>query len=166
MAATMILAFGITAFAACGGNSDRFQKDMGLLLFEQARLAVEFDRVLDPLFQEITASGDLRATAQSFSQRREQILNTQRDFIRIANGWDALEPPGEAADFYKRTLKMINLRISSLKALVAAEESASVSSRLDPFLIAEAGRNWAEALEIWPEVLADANSFNAGDLDD
>lgn len=164
LAITAVLIFAIAAFAACDGNSNEFQQKMGLLLFEQARLAVEFDRVLDPLFQEITASGDLRSPAQSFSKRREQFLSTQKEFIRIANDWEALEPPREAADFYQRTLEMINLRVSSLKALVTAEESAAISGRLDLFLISEAGRNWAEALVIWPEVLANANSFNAGDL--
>ena len=128
LAGSAFLIFGIAAFAACGGNSDEFQEEMGLLLFEQASLAVEFDRVLDPLFQEITATDDLRAAAQSFSERREQFLSTQKDFIRIAKGWEALEPPDEAADFYQRTLEMINLRVSSLKALVAAE----VSSRRSP----------------------------------
>ena len=61
---------------------------------------------------------------------------------------------------------MMDLRVSSLEALVAAEESANIFGRIDPFLLSEAGRNWAQALELWPEVLADANSFNAGDFED
>ena len=120
LAATTVLILGTGASAVCGGSSDGFQDEMGPLLFEQARLAVEFDRVLDPLFQEMSASGDPQSAARSFSEHREEFLSVHRDFVRIAEGWEALDPPSEAEAFYRRTLEMMNLRVGSLEALVAA----------------------------------------------
>ncbi|MCH7736132.1 MAG: hypothetical protein IH872_01905 [Chloroflexi bacterium] len=59
---------------------------MGSLLFEQERLAQGFDGVLDPIFQEMSASGDLLTEAQPFSQRRDEIHDTHQRSITIAEG--------------------------------------------------------------------------------
>jgi hypothetical protein len=160
------LLFGITAFAACGDESSSFEDQMGSLLFEQARLAQEFDDLLDPLFQEMTATGNMLVAAGSFSQRLDEIRDTHQRFVTIAEEWEALDPPEEAQTFHLLALLMINLRAESLGGLVAAGEAAARFGQLDPVSLSEAGTQWAAALELWPEVLADANSFNAGDLDD
>lgn len=76
--AMTFLLFGISAFAACSADSSSFEEDMGPLLFEQARLAQEFDGLLDPLFQEMTATGDMRVAANrspNYSMRSAILIN-------------------------------------------------------------------------------------------
>lgn len=75
---------------------------MKTLLFNQAQLALEFDVLLDPIFEEISSTGDLFAAAQSFSHRREDINKFHRDFIEIEKGWGSLEPPSNAVAFQTR----------------------------------------------------------------
>ncbi len=164
--AMTFLLFGISAFAACSADSSSFKEDMGPLLFEQARLAQEFDGLLDPLFQEMTATGDMRVAAESFSQLLNEIRNSHQRFTAIAEAWEALDPPEEAVTFHILALLMISLRAESLAGLVSAGETSARFGQLYPVSLSEAGAQWAAALELWPEVLADANSFNAGDLDD
>ena len=69
---------------------------------------------------------------------------------------------GIATDFQE----MIDLRVSSTRNLVSAAQNATATGRLDTTLLLDAGRKWSQALDIWPEVLAEANSFNTGDLND
>ena len=61
---------------------------------------------------------------------------------------------------------MINLRLESLAGLVIAADSAGEIGQLNPILLSEAGTQWAAALELWPKVLANTNSFDAADLDE
>ena len=165
-AAMGVLLLGVTGAVACGGDSNGFEEEMGPLLFEQARLAQEFDGVLDPLFQEFSSTGNMATAARAFAQRREEINRTHLNFVRIAAGWEALEPPAEAEAFHILALLMINLRLESLAGLVTAADSAAEIVQLNPILLSEAGAQWAAALELWPKVLANTNSFDAGDLDE
>ena len=87
-------------------------------------MVLEFDALLDPVFEEISTLGDLIAAAQSFSNRQEEIHEAHQGFISNLDGWKSLTPPPIAVDFYQR------------------------------------------ALEIWTGVLAESNSFNAGELAD
>ena len=70
-AAMGVLLLGVTGAVACGGDSNGFEEEMGPLLFEQARLAQEFDGVLDPLFQEFSSTGNM-ATAPGLSPNAEK----------------------------------------------------------------------------------------------
>ena len=78
-AAMGFLLFGATGAAACGGDSNGFEQEMGPLLFEQARLAQEFDGGLDPLFQEFSSTGNMAAAARAFAKRREETNSTHLD---------------------------------------------------------------------------------------
>ena len=88
---------GVTGAVACGGNSNGFEDEMGPLLSGQARLAQKFDGVLGPLSQKSSSTGNMATAARAFAQRREEINSTHLDFVRIAPGWEAIEPPAEAA---------------------------------------------------------------------
>jgi len=66
----------------------------------------------------------------------------------------------------KRAMEMISLRVGSLRNLVTAAENANSSGQLDVTLLLDTSRKWGAALEIWPEVLAESNSLDSGDLDD
>ena len=79
-----VILFGVSGAAACGGDSNGSEQEMGPLLFEQARLAQEFDGVLDPLFQEFSSTGNMATAARAFAQRLEEINSTHLDFVRIA----------------------------------------------------------------------------------
>ena len=63
-------------------------------------------------------------------------------------------------------MEMISLRENSIRNLVSAVENAVSTGQIDTSLLLDAGSKWSAALAIWPEVLAEANSFNTGDLDD
>ncbi len=164
--ASAFVIVAVSAFASCGENSGGFEEEMKPLLFEQAQLVLEFDALLDPVFEEISTLGDLIAAAQSFSNRQEKIHEAHQDFISNLDGWKSLTPPPIAEDFYQRALEMINLRVSSLGRLAAAVDDSVITGQIDTTLLVEAGREWSAALEIWTGVLAESNSFNAGELAD
>lgn len=145
-----VLLLGVTRAAACGGGSNGFEQEMGPLLLEQARSAQEFDGVIDPIFQEFSSTGNM-ATARAFAQRREETNRTHLDFVRIAAGWEALEPPTKAEAFHILALLMINLKLESLAHLVTVADSAAEIGQLNPILPSEASAQWAAALELWPK---------------
>ena len=161
-----LLVLAIFALAACGGKSGGFEEEMKPLLFQQAQLALDIDALLDPVFEEISTLGDLAAAAQSFSERRQDIHKYHQDFIEIKQGWESLEPPSGAEVFHRRAMEMISLRENSIRNLVSAVENAVSTGQIDTSLLLDAGSKWSAALAIWPEILAEANSFNTGDLDD
>ena len=161
-----LLVLAIFALAACGGKSGGFEEEMKPLLFQQAQLALDVDALLDPVFEEISTVGDLVAAARSFSDRRQDIHKYHQDFIEIEQGWESLKPPSSAEAFHRRAMEMISLRVNSIRNLVSAVENAVSTGQLDTSLLLDAGSKWSAALAIWPEVLAEANSFDTGDLDD
>ena len=158
-----VLLLGVTRAAACGGGSNGFEQEMGPLLFEQARSAQEFNGVIDPIFQEFSSAGNM-ATARAFAQRREETNRTHLNFVRIAAGWESLEPPAKAEAFHILALLMINFKLESLAHLVTVADSAAEIGQLNPILLSETSAQWAAALELWPKVLANTNSFDAADL--
>ena len=78
-AAMDVLVLGVTGAVACGGGSNGFEEEIGPLLFEQARLAQEFDGVLDSLFQGFSSTGNMSAAARAFAKRREETNSTHLD---------------------------------------------------------------------------------------
>ena len=112
-----VLLLGVTRAAACGGGSNGFEQEMGPLLFEQARSAQEFNGVIAPIFQEFSSTGNM-ATARAFAHRREETNKTHLNFVRIAAGWEVLEPPAKAESFHILALLMINFKLESLAHLV------------------------------------------------
>jgi hypothetical protein len=162
------LVLAIVAIGACGGESaDAGCEDqMRPILFQQAQLSADVDAVLDPIFEEITTVGDLLPATISFASQRQIIQEYHDGFIEIESSWESLEPPAKAEAFHQRTLEMISLRVSSTRNLVSAAEGAVTTGQLDTSLLLDAGRKWGAALEMWSEVLAEANTFNAGDQGD
>ena len=158
----------MVVIAACTRESADagYEAQMRPLLFQQAQLSLDFDAVLDPIFEEISTVGDLIPATISFADQRQIIQEYHDGFIEIESSWELLEPPAKAEAFHQRTLEMISLRVSSTRNLVSAAEGAVATGQLDTSLLLDAGRKWGAALAMWSEVLAEANSFNYGELKD
>ena len=137
-----VLLLGVPRDAACGGGSHGFAQEMGPLLFEQARSAQEFNGVIDLIFQEFSSTGNM-ATARAFAHRREETNKTHLNFVRIAAGWEVLEPPAKAEAFHILALLMINFKLESLAHLVTVADSAAEIGRVNPTLVSEARAQWA-----------------------